>query len=348
MKKSAAGLGLAGALVCSCASAQSSVTLYGLIDTGVVAAWGGKAAHSFGEDNYHTPRIGFLGTEDLGDGLSVIFKMESRFVPRTGQQQDSTTYWNDETYVGMRSQTFGTLKLGRVYSPFYLSVAGRIDPFNGDGVGSMTGFTAIGHNISPGDLYAASKGLPGINVRTNNAIDYASPQLYGFTLDYQTSLPGTGISKQQSVALKFDSDHYIAETGYERQAYQKNAFDWHVGGGVIFGPVKVTVGYTQGFFNDDEYARGNLTRTEFLGMTYHVTPSQAILAAVANMRSDEATLIDAKAGTGSSAIKFAIGYEYSLSKRSLVYLHYAHVTKPIAYIYANSTNKVMIGIDHKF
>lgn len=39
------------------------------------------------------------------------------------------------------------------------------------------------------------------------------------------------------------------------------------------------------------------------------------------MHSDEATLIDAAKGTGSSAVKFAIGYEYSLSKRTLVYVH---------------------------
>lgn len=355
MKMAAAGLGLAGSLMCSCAFAQSapgipqsSVTLYGLVDTGVVAAWGGNAKRSFGEDHYHTSRFGLLGNEDLGGGLSAIFKLESRFLPRTGQQQDSATLFNDEAYVGLRSKTYGTLRLGRVYSPFYLAVAGRIDPFNGDGIGSMTGFTSIGHNLSPGNPYDTAKGYPNLDVRTSNAVDYASPTLYGLTFNYQSSLPGAGISKQQSVALKYDSDHFLAETGYERQAYQKHAFDWHVGGGVLFGPVKLTIGYTQGYFDDDEYARGNKTRTEFVGLTYRVTPSQAILAAVANMHSDEATLIDAAKGTGSSAVKFAIGYEYSLSKRTLVYVHYAHVTKPLAFIFVSNTNKAMIGIDHKF
>jgi predicted porin len=364
MRKTAAGLGLVGSLVCGHAIAQSapapqsapvslptsSVTLYGLVDTGVYYGWGGNAGTKsvVGQDHYHTSRWGLLGAEDLGGGLTTIFKVESRFLPRTGAQQDSATFFNDEAYVGLRSTTFGTLKLGRVYSPFYLAVAGRIDPFNGDGIGSMTGFTSIGHNLSPGNPYDTQKKIPNLDVRTSNAVDYASPTLYGVTFQYQTSLPGAGIAHQQAVVLKYDSTHFLAETGYERQAYQNHAFDWHVGGGVVFGPVKVTIGYTQGYFNDDEYARGNKTRTEFLGLTYHVTPASTILAAVANMHSDETTLIDAANHTGSSAVKFAVGYEYSLSKRTLVYLHYAHVSKPLSYIFVSNTNKVMMGIDHKF
>ena len=86
---------------------------------------------------------------------------------------------------GLRSTKFGTLKLGRVYSPFYLAVAGRIDPINGDGIGSMTGFTSIGHNLSPGNPYDTQKMIPNLDVRTSNAIDYASPTLYGVAFRYQ-------------------------------------------------------------------------------------------------------------------------------------------------------------------
>lgn len=347
MKSSAVGLGVLGCLVSASACADP-LTLYGIVDTGIYAAWGGSQPSVQGQDHYHTSRFGIRGDEQLAPGLNAIFKLESRFLPKNGKQQDSATLFNDETYVGLDSDKYGKIRLGRIYSPFYLSVAGRIDPFNGDGIGSMTGFTSIGHNLSPGNPYDTQKGLPNLDVRTSDAIDYTSPTIAGFTLQYQTSLPGYGISRQQSAVVKYDGTTFFTSVGYERQAYMKHAYTWNVGGGVNLGPVKITTGFTQGYYSDDEWARGNKSNAQILGVTYRPNQWHTFLAAVSRLHSDMPTLIDAAKGTGSSAIKFAGGYEYNFSKRTTVYFHYAHVTKPIALIFVSNTSKVMVGIDHKF
>ena len=326
----------------------SSVTMYGRVDVGVMRQWG-MGSSKTSEDHYHTSRLGFRGVEDLGDGLSAIFKLETRFLAKNGGQQDAATYWNDEAFVGLQSRTMGTLKLGRVYSPFYLAVAGRIDPFNGDGIGSMTGLTSLGHNLSPGNPYDAAKGLVTRDVRTNNSIDYTSPTFAGFTVQAQKSFSET-IGKRGGVAavLKYDSPTLFAETGYERKAFSQNAYTTHVGGGYVIGPAKLSAGYTQGYYSDDEKARGNKARSAIVGVTYTLNPQLTLLAAASRIRMDQPTLLDAAKGTGSNLTKIAVGADYYLSKRTKVYAHLAHFSDPMSILFVANSKRAMVGIDHAF
>jgi predicted porin len=349
MKLKYLGWALAALGASSAVQAQqaSSVTVYGRVDTGVFHQ-SGFGSSMVGEDHYHTSRLGFTGVEDLGGGLAAIFKMEMRFLPRSGATQDSSTFFNDESYVGLRSTSFGTLKLGRVYSPFYLAVAGRIDPFNGDGIGSMTGLTSLGHNLSPGNPYYAAKNLPNEDVRTINAVDYTSPTFNGFTGYVQKGFSNTvGKPSGIAVALRYDSPTFFAQTGYERKPFSLKAYSEHIGGGYVLGPARFSVGYTKGYYSDDEYFRGNKASAALAGVTYTMG-SWAFLGAISRMRMDEPTLLDAAKGTGSNLTKWAVGAEYYLSKRTKVYMHYAHFSNPVSIIFVGNRQKEMIGIDHAF
>jgi len=327
--------------------AQSSVTLYGRVDVGVMRQWGiGPAKWS--EDHYHTSRLGFRGTEDLGDGLGAIYKLETRFLAKNGGQQDGATFWNDETFVGLTSKNLGTLKLGRTYSPFYLAVAGRIDPFNGDGIGSMTGLTSLGHNLSPGNPYDSAKGLANRDVRTNNAIDYGSPTFAGFSVQLQKSFSEVvGKPGGISVAVRYDSPTLFAQTGYERKAFSQDAYTAHIGGGYVFGPARVSVGYTKGYYSDDEYARGNQAESALVGVTYTLG-NAVLLGAVSRIKMDVPTLLDAAKGTGSNLTKVAVGGDYYLSKRTKLYGHYAHFSNTMSILFVGNSQRVMAGIDHSF
>jgi general bacterial porin, GBP family len=330
------------------ATPASSVTIYGRIDAGVAHIWGNGPSRTL-MDHYHTSRLGFRGVEDLGGGNSSIFKMESRFLGKNGAQQDAATYFNDETYVGLTNKDWGTLKLGRIYSPFYLAVAGRIDPFNGDGIGSMTGLTSLGHNLSPGNPYDTAKKLANRDVRHSNAIDYASPTFKGFSAQAQHIVSEVrGQPSGRSFALRYDSPTLFAQTGYERKAFSRDAWTAHVGGGYVWGPAKISAGYTTGYYSDDEFARGNKARSGLLGLTYTMSPSVTILAAVARMEMDRQTLLDAAAGTGSNLTKYAIGVDYYLSKRTKLYAHYAHFSDNVSTIYVGNSQRAHIGIDHAF
>jgi predicted porin len=329
------------------AQQASSVTVYGVVDVGVYHQ-SGFGNGGVGEDHYHTSRLGFKGVEDLGGGLSAIFKLENRFLARSGAQQDSAAFFNDEAYVGLRSNSYGTLLVGRVYSPFYLAVAGRIDPFNGDGIGSMTGLTSLGHNLSPGNPYYAAKNLPNEDVRTNNSVTYLSPAFSGFTAQVQKGFANiAGKPSGIALALRYDSPTLFAETGYERKPYSLKAYSEHIGGGYVLGPAKFSVGYTTGYYSDDEYFRGNKASSEIAGITYAMG-SWSFLGAIARMRMDEPTLLDAAKGTGSNLTKWALGAEYHFSKRTTVYMHYAHFSAPVSIIFVGNSAKEMVGIDHAF
>jgi general bacterial porin, GBP family len=113
-------------LVASAAHAQSSVTLFGLIDTSLLyssdtrtsaakpSAGGGTAWQEFAGSVY-TPRWGLRGTEDLGGGLSAVFWLESGFNSTNGTLKNGGDLFGRQAWVGLSASQYGTLTLGRQY-----------------------------------------------------------------------------------------------------------------------------------------------------------------------------------------------------------------------------------------
>lgn len=112
----AAGLALYGAT----AQAQSSVTLYGMIDTAVRytthADKAGDDRVQLSNGGVSESHWGMLGAEDLGGGNSVVFQLENRFFPNSGATDPAYPFFNT-ALVGIKSSTFGRLTLGRQTNP---------------------------------------------------------------------------------------------------------------------------------------------------------------------------------------------------------------------------------------
>lgn len=120
------------AVAATSAFAQSSVTLYGLIDTAlryqtnagpdgkdIVGMTVGPETHS---------RWGLRGTEDLGGGLSAIFRLENGFEVSDGKLHVANTLFSRQAFVGLSSNTFGTLTFGNQYAPLYDTMGDVFDP----------------------------------------------------------------------------------------------------------------------------------------------------------------------------------------------------------------------------
>lgn len=117
--------------VTGAAHAQTSVTLYGLIDTAIayqshqVAATNaaGRATGSGGAVGivpgfFNGSRWGILGSEDLGGGTSAVFRLESGFSPDTGVSLQGGRLFGRQAWVGLNAD-YGQITLGRQYSvPF--------------------------------------------------------------------------------------------------------------------------------------------------------------------------------------------------------------------------------------
>ncbi|WP_370551249.1 porin [Glaciimonas sp. PAMC28666] len=109
----------------SAALAQSQVTMYGIIDTGVEYVTNANAA---GNSVVRIPsltgtfpsRIGFKGTEDLGGGLQAMFVLENGFAPDTGSMGQGNRLFGRQSYVGLKN-SYGAIMFGRQVNMTYLA-----------------------------------------------------------------------------------------------------------------------------------------------------------------------------------------------------------------------------------
>ncbi len=204
MKKSLLALAALGAFA-GAAHAQSSVTLYGIIDAGFAYTnnTGGQHNYFTSSGNLQGSRWGLKGTEDLGGGLKAIFVLENGFNIFNGRLAQGGAEFGRQAYVGLSTSQFGTVTLGRQYD----SVVDYTGAFE---VGSQWGTFYSAH---PGDL----DNLNNSN-RVNNAIKYTSTNYAGFTFGGLYSLGGN--------AGQFNRNQI-----------------WSVGMGYSQGPLQLGAGY---------------------------------------------------------------------------------------------------------
>jgi predicted porin len=151
MKKTLIAL---AAIAATSAFAQSTVTLYGVLDAGVTNA---ASTTKFTSGVNGTPRIGFKGEEDLGGGLKAIFQVETGF---NGGKEAATSFGDRGAFVGVASN-LGTVTLGSsILSPSFFARAGT-DPSTTNNYSIVT--------------YAGA-------ARLDNSIHYTSPTMSGVTV----------------------------------------------------------------------------------------------------------------------------------------------------------------------
>jgi len=162
--------------VCLPAMAQSNVTLYGVVDAGISYSNnvdGGSQVQAR-SGSMSGGRWGMKGTEDLGGGVKAIFRLENGFNIYNGTLGQGGREFGRSAYVGLQSDHFGTLTLGRQYDP----IADLEGAFVGDGVfGSIF--------VTPGDVDNSDASL-----RFNNAIKYLSPVYAGLQFEGMYALGG--------------------------------------------------------------------------------------------------------------------------------------------------------------
>jgi predicted porin len=128
------------------ANAQSSVTLYGIIDTGIEYVTNAQKTHRSvvqGASETYGPSFGLTGTEDLGGGLRAIFKLEAGYNPNTGTSLQGGRLFGRSAWIGLSNDN-NRIIFGRVYTPLY-DVLLYLDPLLGSNIGVLTqdgGFTS--------------------------------------------------------------------------------------------------------------------------------------------------------------------------------------------------------------
>ena len=231
-------LAAAAAGISGQAAAQTSLTIYGVVDLALVYSsnQGGASNTYMRSGNLSASRLGFKGTEDLGGGSQALFVLENGFEADTGAMSSANTLFNRQAYVGLTNTSYGTLTAGRQYTPYYLFL-GPIGP-----VAALTGATGA----HPGDI----DGLD-TTIRVKNSLTYTSPLwsaaqasvMYGFG-----EVAGqTGSGNSVSAALKYDLNAWNFALGYLRlkNGNAPGVFDPNASGSFTISPVN------QGYLSAD-------------------------------------------------------------------------------------------------
>ena len=343
------------------AYAQSSITLYGVVDEGLEYVSNTKVGPNQGKSvvqldslsGLSGSRWGFRGAEDLGDGVRAIFVLENGFDANTGKLGQGGAMFGRQAYVGVSTGKFGTVTAGRQYD----SVVDYVGQF---GISDKNGSHRAAH---PGDLDNLNN-----SVRTNNAIKYASENYKGFSFGGLYSFGGqpgsistnqvysVGASLQLAAAsvgvaylnvrnpnVSFFGDNpngsatannISATTNPVLSGYASARTYQVIAAGGLYKIGAATLGATYSNIRFDhlgdsavaatnpEHYTGNATfNNAEVNATYQVT--QALLVGAA---------YDYTKGTGASSTnatihndgvkyhQFTLGADYSLSKRTDVYL----------------------------
>lgn len=287
------------------ANAQSSVTIYGLIDLGLVKGNGGTAFNDFGNGTSRawtmqqrsSSRLGFKGNEDLGGGLSAQFQIEHRFSPDTGNITNPT-FFHGRSYVQLSTRDMGQIYAGREYSPAYWP-AYFTDPAGWDGVGTLGRVQYANFSSTAG-------------IRTNNTVGYRSPNLAGFTSNAAVSLGEGAAGRDSAINLQ-----YRAGPLYVGAAYEK----------ITGGPVAASAGNSLANIGAS-YNFGFVTPMVYFahGKTAGNTKSNnsANIAATVPVGSvgSEAYIAYGRLnpeGNDNTITKLGVGYKLRLSKRTNLY-----------------------------
>jgi predicted porin len=327
------------ALVSASASAQSSVTLFGVVDAALSVGKGSIADRTrLVSGAMQSSRLGFRGTEDLGAGLAASFHLEAGLNTDDGTMGSTNT--NNQASgtgtaaAGTQGLTFnrrstvslsggmGELRLGRDYDPQFWNLT-TFDPFGSVGSGlSLTNTNAYGANpIGAGGPYARGGGVNGLGVRASNSISYFLPgNIGGFYGQVQYFM---GENLKTGAVTEDDGRGLGARVGYAAGpfdvavAVQRSEFaagdvkTINIGGQWNFGVARLLAQYNR------DRVPGQTDKSWLIGGVMPVGPGE--------IRASYSQLVSDVTGAEPKARKIALGYVHNLSKRTAAYTTVARV-----------------------
>ena len=181
------------ALFAACAGqtahAQSSVTMYGIIDAGLTyfSNLNGHSAFVANDGSIQSNRWGLTGTEDLGGGTKAIFTLENGFNLYSGTMVQSGVLFSRQAWLGLSDNRRGTLTFGKQYDFFW-------DNLTQFAMGQYAGQ----YSWHPGDFDHLAGTL-----HINNAVKYRSPSFYGFTVGALYAFPSQSVSAGTGRVMAF-------------------------------------------------------------------------------------------------------------------------------------------------
>ncbi len=366
--------GFAGA-----ASAQSSVTLYGILDGGLryqsISLANGDGVNHFG-GAYGTQsgtRWGMKGVESLGNGNNAIFQLESGFDLGNGTSQQGGRLFGRAAWMGLQNNAWGDVRLGRMTNLTSDWMVGGLDPFAA-GFGQLN----MGHAFTSGNT-----------VRLDNVLMYRTPTMSGFQAglgySFATGLTSNGgattygfatsnNTREITAGLKYANGPFYAAATYEKAYASESTVmngqsvnNWNIGASYDFKVVKIAAAYGQtrdGFWagsgaggtgaslatapngtsNALVFAPSVGYNSYIVGATVPVNAVSRVLLSW-TMIAPNTNMKDAYNAQNQSS--FNLGYTYDFTKRTNLY---AYVGQSVNYATIDTAKSTVVGVGlrHQF
>lgn len=350
-------------------AAETSVTLYGVIDLGVstthVSGPHGASTSQTGltSGGYSNSLFGLRGQEGLGNGWSVNFQLESLYDANTGQLSDSDHFFSNSAWVGLANEEFGEFRLGRQHTVAQ-EFGGQLE-------------IAPWADMSMGATFKASD-----NYQVKNAVTYLSPSWAGFRMGagYSFDVLGDQLNGEKSpaisLAMQYGRGPWLMVATWDRtylsSSVRPGDYDpqaWQLGASYDFDVAKVSVAWSRqsngyaGLNGGDpdgiglgvlglgaaEFARGGHLDAYLIGVSVPVTAHGTVLAQWSLVKPNWTWQDGEKARTGQVA---TLGYVYAMSPRTNLYAmggiatHYSLDDQVVEG--QGTTTRFMAGINHTF
>lgn len=360
--------GFAGA-----ASAQSSVTLYGIVDGGLRYQQVSRnnldgtnnVGLAYGQQSGN--RFGMRGVESLGNGNNAIFMLESGFDLGNGTSQQGGRLFGRQAWMGVENTAWGQVRLGRMLNLTTDYLVNVVDPF-GAGFGQLN----MGHAFTSGNT-----------VRMDNTLMYKTPTMSGFQAgvgySFATGLTSNGgttgygfatsnNSRELTVGARYANGPVYVAASYEKAyaattsaANGQSVGNWNIAGSYDFKVVKLAAGYGQtrdGFWAGSgaggagaQLAVAPNGTTNALVFAPAVGYNSFIVGATVPVNATSRVLLSWTMITPNSAMKDAynasnqssynLGYTYDFTKRTNLY---TYVGQSVNYATIDTAKSTIVGL----
>jgi predicted porin len=343
--------------------AQTSVTIYGVMDAGIVVERGcaGCSVTKLSSGIASPSRIGFRGTEDLGSGMSAKFVLESGALLDTGMNNPVGLFLDRQAYVGLYGD-YGGVALGRQYTPHFITLTVFADPFHTGMAGNARNLMASPATRMSNTLTYTSPNIGGFSGEFaygfgEVAGDFGAGRIFGTALTYvngplnlrlayhnqNTTISAAPATAPTPAIAARDTDatnilaaanyNFGAFTGY--LAYGKNS-------GIGSSPVAIIVAPSA-----PVPAASTDSRDALIGVS---VPYGIHTFIASYVRKDDRT------AANQDADQIAVGYQYAFSKRTDLYTSYARINNKNGAVYAvgsgatlgNGSRALNAGVRHTF
>jgi predicted porin len=323
--------------------AQSSVTMYGILDLNVshISNYNGtdSSITKMNSGGRSSSRWGLRGSEDLGGGLSAFFNLEADVDVDTGAG-DSSRAFGRLSYMGLRGP-WGELRAGRDYAPIFYAGA-SVEPL---------GCCRVGHGSF---LSLGNAGAPNDDGRVSNSVAYwgqfgsFKTQLqYGFgevagktSAGRQIGANAMYTSGPVHVAAAFHNNN-VGSTGRDES--------WVIGGRYSLGNAKLFAATQHNKSSVFTPSSSTTNRVTWAGVSYDATPQVEVVGGVYRRDTRD---------SARDATLYVVGANYKFSKRTELYADYGHVSNGATgdfgvsagsvTVVGGSQSHTQLGIRHRF